>query len=167
MIGRRFYFACWQNFELNLSKIATSIPFSILERKFWVENLEAYSWSSRIIRRWKEDNYFKDLKLKYYYLLHKHQLEKSSYNPFSFLNRPIIPTIRLSQLANLYCINQNLFSQISESTLWRLYIFFKFQRLAIGHYQFDKESTKKKKAIEVICRFDYYKYCGANSICIC
>jgi hypothetical protein len=42
-----------------------------------------------------------------------------------------------------------------------IYDLFKFQRLSLaGHYQFDKESTKKKKAIEVICRFDYYKYCG-------
>jgi hypothetical protein len=45
MIGRRF-FACWQETSVkhergNLSKIATSIPFSIRKESFEIENLEA------------------------------------------------------------------------------------------------------------------------------
>jgi hypothetical protein len=76
-----FYFTCGKKLRLthegNLSKIATSIPFS-LERKVWIENLEALLFGQAgLLDVEKEDNYFKDLKLKYCYLLHKHQLEKT------------------------------------------------------------------------------------------
>jgi hypothetical protein len=36
--------------------------------------------------------------------------------------------------------------------------------LARDHYQFDKESPKRKNCIEVIYRFDYHKYLDSNSI---
>jgi hypothetical protein len=148
-----------KNFGLNTNgetflKIATSIPFSIIRKEsFEIENLEALLLGQAgLLDVEKEDNYFKDLKLKYCYLLHKHQLEKSSYSPVQFFkHRPDnFPTIRLSQLANLYSINQNLFSQISKITSVKA-IYDLFQVSASlywqGHYQFDKESPKKKKAL--------------------
>jgi hypothetical protein len=70
-----------RNFGLNTNgetflKIATSIPFSIIRKEsFEIENLEAFGQAG-LLDVEKEDNYFKDLKLKYCYLLHKHQLEK-------------------------------------------------------------------------------------------
>jgi hypothetical protein len=148
-----------RNFGLNTNgetflKIATSIPFSIIRKEsFEIENLEALLFGQAgLLDVEKEDNYFKELKLKYCYLLHKHQLEKSSYIPVQFFkHRPDnFPTIRLSQLANLYCSNRNLFSQISESTSVKA-IYHLFQvsvsRYWERHYQFDQESTKKKKAL--------------------
>ena len=60
----------------------------------------------------KEDNYFNDLKFRFYFLLHKYQLEKQIESVEFFKHRPDnFPTIRLSQLANLYFTHQNLFSK--------------------------------------------------------
>lgn len=97
-----------------------------------------------------EDVYFTDLKLRYFYLLHKYQFEKCHIDFVQFFkHRPDnFPTIRLSQLANLYTKHQNLFSKlinlktvkdvydllgVSASLYWQ------------NHYQFDKESPKKVK----------------------
>jgi hypothetical protein len=57
------------NTKGNLSKIATSIPFSIIRKEsFEIENLEALLFGQAGLDVEKEDNYFKDLKLKYCYL---------------------------------------------------------------------------------------------------
>ncbi|PKH66203.1 DUF2851 domain-containing protein [Flavobacterium sp. ALD4] len=148
-----------KNFGLNTNgeiflKIATSIPFSIIRKEGpEAENLEALLFGNAgLLDVEKEDNYFKDLKFRFYYLLHKYQIEKSSGNLVQFFkHRPDnFPTIRLSQLANLYHGNQNLFSQISEVTSVKA-IYELFQVSATSywqeHYQFDKESPKKKKML--------------------
>lgn len=148
-----------KNFGLNTNgeaflKIAQSIPFSIIRKEsFEVENLEALLLGmSGLLDSEKEDTYFKDLKFRYFYLLHKYQLNKIIVESVQFFkHRPDnFPTIRLSQLANLYHNQQNLFSKIitlnsvksvyevfdvSESNYWQ------------NHYQFDKESPKKKKKL--------------------
>jgi hypothetical protein len=148
-----------KNFGLNTNgeiflKIVQSIPFSIIRKEsFEVENLEALLLGTAgLLDSEKEDNYFKDLKFRYFYLLHKYQLEKTIVEPVQFFkHRPDnFPTIRLSQLANLYHGQQNLFSKISESNsvksicetfdvstsdYWQ------------SHYQFDKESPTKKKKL--------------------
>jgi hypothetical protein len=148
-----------KNFGLNTNgetflKIATSIPFSIIRKEsFEVENLESLLFGSAgLLDVEKEDNYFKDLKFRYYYLLHKYQIEKCSGNPVEFFkHRPDnFPTIRLSQLANLYHSNQNLFSQISEiASVKAIYDLFQVSASSYwqDHYQFDKESSKKKKML--------------------
>ena len=97
-------------------------------------------------------NYFKNLKFRYFYLLHKYQLEKPTIEPVHFFkHRPDnFPTIRLSQLAGLYHSQQNLFSKIiGFNSVEDIY-----QILAVSaslywqnHYQFDKESPKKKKGL--------------------
>ena len=100
----------------------------------------------------KEDAYFKDLKFRYFYLLHKYQLEKGVIEPVQFFkHRPDnFPTIRLSQLANLYHKQQNLFSKICSATsVKNLYDLFDIAASEYwnNHYQFDKESPKKSKKL--------------------
>ena len=148
-----------KNFGLNTNgelflKIAQSIPFSVIRKEsFEVENLEALLLGSAgVLDIEKEDTYFKDLKFRYFYLLQKYQLEKNSTEPVQFFkHRPDnFPTIRLSQLANLYHSQQNLFSTISTSN--SLATIYKTFGIAVSaywqtHYQFDKESPKKLKKL--------------------
>jgi hypothetical protein len=148
-----------KNFGLNTNgntflQIAKSIPFSIIRKEsFEIENLEALLFgASGLLDTEKEDLYFNDLKLRYFYLLHKYQLKKIYTDPLQFFkHRPDnFPTIRLSQLATLYHKHQNLFSKVivfksvkevynllnvSTSLYWE------------NHYQFDKESPKKSKPL--------------------
>ena len=148
-----------KNFGLNTNgelffKIAQSIPFSVIRKEsFEVENLEALLFGSAgVLDIEKEDTYYKDLKFRYFYLLQKYQLEKNSKEPVQFFkHRPDnFPTIRLSQLANLYHSQQNLFSTISTSN--SLATIYKTFGIAVSaywqtHYQFDKESPKKLKKL--------------------
>ena len=148
-----------KNFGLNTNgetflKIAQSIPFSIIRKEsFEVENLEALLFGNAgLLDSEKEDNYFKDMKFRYFYLLHKYQIEKKTVEPVAFFkHRPDnFPTIRLSQLANLYHCQQNLFSGIITSkTLKSIYETFQVSASAYwqNHYQFDKESPKKSKKL--------------------
>ena len=148
-----------KNFGLNtngeiFSKIAQSIPFSIIRKEsFEVENLEALLLGNAgLLDPEKEDTYFKDLKFRYFYLLHKYQLEKKILEPVQFFkHRPDnFPTIRISQLANLYHGQQNLFSKISTSnSVKSIYETFDVSASDYwqNHYQFDKESPKKKKKL--------------------
>lgn len=148
-----------KNFGLNTNgeifyKITQSIPFSIIRKEsFEVENLEALIFGAAgLLDSEKEDNYFKDLKFRYFYLLHKYQIEKICIEPVQFFkHRPDnFPTIRLSQLANLYHSQQNLFSEISSlNSLKSSYELFQITASEYwqNHYQFDKESPKKKKAL--------------------
>ncbi|MDD5150739.1 MAG: DUF2851 family protein [Flavobacterium sp.] len=148
-----------KNFGLNTNgetflKIAQSIPFSIIRKEsFEVENLEALLLGNAgLLDAEKEDNYFKDLKFRYFYLLHKYQFEKKIVEPVQFFkHRPDnFPTIRLSQLANLYHLHQNLFSNISTfNSIKSIYEIFEVSASGYwqNHYQFDKESPKKNKKL--------------------
>ncbi len=148
-----------KNFGLNTNgeiflKIAQSIPFSIIRKEsFEVENLEALLLgNASLFDSEKEDTYFKDLKFRYFYLLHKYQLEKKNLEPVQFFkHRPDnFPTIRLSQLANLYHGQQNLFSKISTAnSVKSIYETFDVSASDYwqNHYQFDKQSPKKKKKL--------------------
>ena len=148
-----------KNFGLNTNgdiffKAAQSIPFSIIRKEsFEVENLEALIFGAAgLLDSEKEDNYFKDLKFRYFYLIHKYQMEKNCTEPVQFFkHRPDnFPTIRLSQLANLYYSQQNLFSKISTvKSLKNIYDVFNISaaRYWQNHYQFDKESPKKMKTL--------------------
>lgn len=148
-----------RNFGLNTNgeaffKMAQSIPFSIIRKEsFEVENLEALFFGlAGLLDSEKEDNYYKDLKFRYFYLLHKYQLEHLMADQVQFFkHRPDnFPTIRLSQLANLYHTHQNFFSKISTLNSLKNSV----QVFQIGvspywesHYQFDKESPIKKKML--------------------
>ena len=148
-----------KNFGLNTNgeifmKIAQAIPFSVIRKEsFEIENLEALLLGTAgLLDTEKEDNYFKDLKFRYYYLLHKYQIEKNFIEPVQFFkHRPDnFPTIRLSQLANLYQKQEQLFSKIINSTTIKdIYEIFSISGSLYWetHYQFDRESPKKKKSL--------------------
>ena len=148
-----------KNFGLNTNgeiflKIANSIPFHIVRKEcFEVENLEALIFgNSGLLDSEKEDVYYKDLQFRFYYLLHKYQIEKPTIEPVQFFkHRPDnFPTIRLSQLANLYHTQQNLFSKIiATKSIDDIYDLFDISVSDYwnNHYQFDKESPKKKKIL--------------------
>ena len=100
----------------------------------------------------KQDIYFKDLKSRFDYITHKHRLPGVYLDELQFFKlRPDnFPTIRLSQLAQLYHLHQNLFSKLIEATsLQDIYDLFTLQVSEYWktHYQFDKESVKKRKAL--------------------
>ncbi|MCO6148321.1 DUF2851 family protein [Flavobacterium sp. NRK1] len=135
-------------------EIAKSVPFAVLRREsFEYENIEALFFGrAGLLNPDNEDVYFKDLKARYEYISHKYRLESSYINPLQFFkHRPDnFPTIRLSQLAQLYNKHQNLFSKIIEATtLQDIYTVFKVQASEYWqtHYTFDKESTQKRKAL--------------------
>lgn len=176
-----------KNFGLNTNgdtffKMAKSIPFLILRKEaFEVENIEALFFGRiGLLTEDKEDNYFQDLKRRWNYLQYKYQLETTFVEEIQFFkHRPDnFPTIRLSQLANLYYSYQNLFSKMIEiKTIEEIH-----RLLAISvskywqtHYQFDRISPKKIKPLSnafidllimntiIPFRFAYDKYLGKES----
>jgi len=69
---------------------------------------------------------------------------------FFRLRPPNFPTIRLSQLANLYHLHQNIFSKIIETkSIEDFYKLFKVGTSSFweSHYTFDKKSKQSKKVI--------------------
>ncbi|RKS98876.1 DUF2851 family protein [Flavobacterium sp. 123] len=148
-----------KNFGLNTNgeiflKIAKSIPFSIIRKEnFELQNLEALIFGTAgLLASEKEDAYFKDLQFRYFYLLHKYQIEKPIIEPVHFFkHRPDnFPTIRLSQLAGLYHSQHNLFSKIigfnSVANIYHILVV-SASLYWQNHYQFDRESPKKKKGL--------------------
>jgi Protein of unknown function (DUF2851) len=146
-----------KNFGLNTNgeiflKIAKSIPFSVIRKEsFEVENLEALFFGrADLLPLEAEDLYAKELKNRFDYISQKHQLKKTLIEPVQFFkHRPDnFPTIRLAQLGMLYHKQHNLFSQIVETK--NLQQFYSLFAISVSdywqtHYQFDKESPKKKK----------------------
>ncbi|OIQ21054.1 MAG: hypothetical protein BM557_04675 [Flavobacterium sp. MedPE-SWcel] len=148
-----------KNFGLNTNgttfyALAKSLPFSIVRKEsFEVENLEAlFFGKAKLLLEKYEDVYVKDLASRYEYITNKHRLEEVYIDRIEFFrHRPDnFPTIRLSQLAQLYHTHQNLFSKIIEAnTVKDIYDIFKVSVSTYWqtHYNFDKESTKKRKAL--------------------
>jgi len=148
-----------KNFGLNTNgetffKIANSIPFQkIRKESFDVQNLEAMFYGrAGLFMKECEDFYFTELKERWEYLLQKYDLKKVYVEPMQFFkHRPDnFPTIRLSQLANLYHSRQNLFSDMMKAeTLLEFYDIFNIAASDYwdDHYQFDKRSSKKKKKL--------------------
>lgn len=148
-----------KNFGLNTNgeifyKIASSIPFSIIRKEsFEAENLEALLFGrAGLLNDSYEDAYAKDLQSRYEYMGHKHRLEEVYVDEVQFFkHRPDnFPTIRLSQLAQVYHQHQNLFSKIiAAETIADIYALFKVQVPVYwqSQYRFDKESPAKKKPL--------------------
>ncbi|MGG7033638.1 MAG: DUF2851 family protein [Flavobacterium sp.] len=152
------FFLLAKNFGLDINgesflNIAKKISFSVIQKEcFELENLEALFFGfAGLLEEEKEDNYYKDLQFRFYFLLHKYQLDKNTESVQFFKHRPDnFPTIRLSQLANLYFEQHNLFSKIIEAnsvekleTVFRISVSPYWQT----HYQFDRESPKKNKKL--------------------
>ena len=146
-----------KNFGLNTNgetflKIAKSIPFSIVRKESAeVANIESLLFGSAgLFPLDAEDNYTIDLKNRFDFISQKHVLKRITIEPLQFFkHRPDnFPTIRLAQLAMLYHKQQNLFSiVIVAKKLTELYQLFEItiSEYWQKHYQFDKESPKKKK----------------------
>ena len=146
-----------KNFGLNTNgeiflKMAKSIPFSIIRKeRFEVENLEALLMGKvDLLPMDAEDYYAKDLHNRSTYITQKHRLKKTFVEPVQFFkHRPDnFPTIRLAQLAMLYHKQQNLFAEIIATH--SMEDFYKLFDVGVSsywenHYQFEKESPKKKK----------------------
>lgn len=148
-----------KNFGLNTNgstffEIANALPYTVFRKEaFEVENLEAlFFGNAGLLDVENEDIYFKDLKLRYYYLMSKYQFDKPIISAVQFFkHRPDnFPTIRLSQLANLVHKNQNLFSKvISLSKISDFYGLFEVEvsKYWRNHYQFDNFSPGKIKKL--------------------
>jgi len=148
-----------KNFGLNTNgdafyNMAHSIPFSIIRKEGNdLFNLESLLFGiAGLLKINKEDTYFKKLKTNFDYLVHKYQLEPNSFITLQFFkHRPDnFPTIRISQFANVYFCQQQLFSKIIKANNAKE-IYEIFDKSASEywetHYQFDKVSPKKKKAL--------------------
>ena len=148
-----------RNFGLNTNgesffSIAHSIPFAVVRKEsFEVENLEALLLGGAgLLDDEKEDQYFHALKARFAYLCEKHKIKKPSVVPVQFFkHRPDnFPTIRLAQLSALYVLHKNLFSKISTAaSLKEIYLLLDVSVSLYwkSHYQFDRESPKKNKAL--------------------
>ncbi len=98
------------------------------------------------------DEHYIRLKKEYIFQRHKFALEAASVQKPEFfkLRPPNFPTIRLSQLANLYTKRQNLFSRvIHASKLEALYELFEVSASAYwnDHFTFGKKSKKSVKRL--------------------
>ncbi|MBC7494523.1 MAG: DUF2851 family protein [Flavobacterium sp.] len=148
-----------KNFGLNTNgdiflKIANSIPFAIIRKEsFEAENLEALLLgTANLLNDSKQDLYYNEMQQRYNYIKIKHQLTDVFINEVQFFkHRPDnFPTIRLVQLAQLYHQQQNLFSQlITIKSTEECYKLFNVNVSVYWetHYQFDKISPKKRKAL--------------------
>lgn len=148
-----------KNFGLNANgevfyEIAKSLPFSIVRKEsFDAENIEALLFGrAGLLDVEFEDVYAKNLQSQYAYMVRKYSLEDVFVNSVEyFRHRPDnFPTVRLSQLGQLYHGSQNLFSKIiTATTLEELYSIFNVQASVYWqtHYRFDKESPKKRKPL--------------------
>ena len=125
------------------------------------------------------DPYHVVLKNEYHYLKHKFNLDETAVIvPEFFKLRPSnFPTIRLSQFANLYSENHNLFDQVVKAkTKADLYKIFEVaaSRYWDDHFTFGKRSKKSakkltKKFIDLLIintilplMFSYYKHLGKD-----
>ena len=135
-------------------QLARSLPFAVIRKESTeYENLEALffgrlGWLDADF----EDNYCRDLKQRYDYISQKHRLEPVYIDePQFFKHRPDnFPTVRLSQLAQLYHTHQNLFAKIIQAVdIEAVYEVFKVGASPYWqtHYRFDKESPKKRKEL--------------------
>jgi len=148
-----------KNFGLNTNgevffNVAKSLPFNIVRKEsFEPENIEALLMGrAGILNGEFEDVYAKDLQARYQYITYKHRLEPVHINSVEyFKHRPDnFPTIRLSQLGQLYHIFHNLFSKlIVATTFTELYALFNISAAPYWntHYRFDKDSPKKSKGL--------------------
>lgn len=97
------------------------------------------------------DRYYISLKQEYNYLVQKFGLEPTKNKPRFFGLRPAnFPTIRVSQLANLYTMEQRLFADLMR--IWDLEGFYSIFASVTSsywdnHFTFGKVSRKSKKCL--------------------
>ena len=133
--------------------LANSTDFSIVRKlRTNLLNLEAlFFGQAGLLEDNLQEAYYLDLKNEYNFLQQKFGLSNTNVIPFQYFRlRPSnFPTIRLSQLANLYHQNSQLFSKIIEMT--RMEDFYNLFRVETSefwqtHYTFAKESKRFKNS---------------------
>ncbi|AOW20211.1 DUF2851 family protein [Urechidicola croceus] len=148
-----------KNFGLKVNaesffEMANMLDFSIVRKESGSqENLESLLFGQLgMLNDLKESQYFNVLKSEYNYQSKKYKLktvDRSSVQYFRL--RPTnFPTIRISQLACLYNLNQNLFSKLVQ--IENLDDFYKLFSVSTSefwetHYTFEKESKKQVKKL--------------------
>ncbi|WP_203258959.1 DUF2851 family protein [Hyunsoonleella ulvae] len=162
--------------------LANSFDFSILRKsQSKILSLESLLLGqSKLLENAIEEPYYQSLQKEYQFLKQKFSLDnKLVVVPSFFRLRPNnFPTIRLSQLANVYANHQNLFSKIIEATSHEdIKDIFSVGTSEFWntHYTFHKESKPSKKMISksfmdlllintlLPLKFSYYKYRGISN----
>lgn len=173
-----------KNFGLKVNgdafySLANSIDFSVFRKQqSKTLSLEAlFFGQAQLLDTDCQDSYFLELKKEYGFLVQKFSIQSQSLVPLQFfrLRPPNFPTIRLSQLAQVYFKNNNVFSKvIAAKTRHDFYELFTVETSEYWetHYTFNKESKKtKKKATKAFVdlllintiiplKFSYSKYTG-------
>jgi len=148
-----------KNFGLKINSeafynFAASFDFSIVRKVSYNQlQLEAlFFGQAGLLSQEYESVYYEKLKSEYEYLKLKFQLNSISKGQVQFFRlRPNnFPTIRLSQLASLYHLHQNLFSKLME--LKTIEDFYNLLTISTSdfwetHYTFEKESKKSIKKL--------------------
>lgn len=148
-----------KNFGLKVNaeafySMAQSIPFSVIRKVQSNQNqLEALLYGQAgMLQTDVENAYVNNLKKEYQFLKQKFQLDNNQVVQMQFFRlRPSnFPTIRISQLANLYHQHQSLFSKVIEAN--SLKDFYKLFKVAtsefwLTHYTFDKASKSTTKSL--------------------
>ncbi len=134
--------------------LAQSLDFSVVKKCAQDgESLEALLLGQAgLLDEEREDFKYMEVKRLYKYLFTKYQLKnKASICPKFFrLRPPNFPTIRISQLAQLYSQKQHLFSQLIEAK--RTEEFYAIFDVAAStywdtHYNFEITSAKRRKSL--------------------
>ena len=154
-----FFKMLTKNFGLKVNgesffSLAQSIDFSIIRKiQSNPQVLEAFLFGQAgLLEQDVEDAYYLDLKNEYKFLKQKFGLHNNQVLPLQFFRlRPLnFPTIRLSQLANLYNKHQNLFSKVIElNEVEDFYELFKVSTSDFWktHYTFQKASKTSIKTL--------------------
>ena len=154
-----FFKMLTKNFGLKVNgesffSLGQSIDFSIIRKiQSNPQVLEAFLFGQAgLLKQDVEDAYYLDLKNEYKFLKQKFGLQNNQVLPLQFFRlRPLnFPTIRLSQLANLYNKHQNLFSKVIElNEVEDFYELFKVSTSDFWktHYTFQKTSKTSIKTL--------------------
>lgn len=173
-----------KNFGLKVNgdaflSLANSIDFNIIRKtQNNITSLEALLFGQAgLLEDDVQEPYAINLKKEYDFLKHKFGLSNSQVSSLQFfrLRPPNFPTIRLSQLANLYHQHQNLFSKVMETiNIEGFYQLFNIKTTDFWdtHYTFGKTSNASKKQLTksfvdlllintiIPIKFSYAKYQG-------
>ncbi|MBU2939636.1 DUF2851 family protein [Lacinutrix sp. C3R15] len=133
---------------------ASSIDFTVVQKlQSKQRSLEAlFFGQADLLNLDKQDLYYLALKKEYLFLKQKFGLSNQAVTPLQFfrLRPPNFPTIRISQLANLYSAQTNLFSKIiNAKNIEEIYALFAVGTSAYWqtHFTFGKTSKESKKRI--------------------
>ncbi|WP_298535032.1 DUF2851 family protein [uncultured Algibacter sp.] len=176
-----------KNFGLKVNgeaffSLAKSLDFSVIRKiRTNQKHLEAlFFGQTGLLEQDIEDAYYLNLVKEYQFLKRKFNFDNNLVLPIQFfrLRPPNFPTIRLSQLSNLYHLNQNLFSKIID--LENIDDFYDVLKVSTSpywktHYTFQKESKPSPKQLSksfidlllintiLPLRFCYNKLVGDNT----